>query len=91
MEGFYSAVDAVLAPELAAFDAVLGVGVSDDLAAVGAADDLDPAHLMIGLVDLMLLGLRIAQVQDHVAGFAEVYCKEYALVPLLKPVFSCQV
>ena len=62
VEGFYSAVDAVLAPELAAFDAVLRVGVGDDLAAVGAADDLDPAHLVVGLVDLVLLGLWVAQV-----------------------------
>ena len=62
VESFHSAVDAVLAPELAAFDAVLGVGVGDNLAAVGAADDLNPAHLVVGLVDLMLLSLQVAQV-----------------------------
>ncbi len=62
MEGFDSTVDAVFAPELAAFDAELGVGVRDDLAAVGAADDLNPSHLMVGLIDLMLLDLRVTQV-----------------------------
>ncbi len=82
VEGFDSSVDTVLAPELATFDAVLSVGIGDNLAAASAADDLDPAHLMAGLVDPMLLDLWVADVQDHVAGFAKVDGMEYALVSL---------
>jgi len=55
-------MNAVLAPELATFDAKLGVGVGDDLAAACTADYLDSAHLMAGLVELVLLNFRVTYV-----------------------------
>jgi len=67
VKSLYSAVNAVLAPELATFDAKLGVGVGDDLAAACTADYLDSAHPMAGLVELVLLNFRVTYVQDHVA------------------------
>ncbi len=62
VEGFDSTVYTVLAPELAAFGAVLSVRIGDDLAAAGATNDLDTAHLVGGLVVLVLLNLWVSYV-----------------------------
>ena len=80
--------DAVLAPELVPFGAVLSVAVCHYVSAVSAPNDEDFPHLMMWKLFLVSLYLVVAQVKDHVAIFAVIGCFENCLVSLVYPVLG---
>src|SRR6266702_6864114 len=80
--------EAILAPELVSFGAVLGVAVGYYVSAVPTADDEDFPHLVMWKVFLVPFYLIVAGFQYHVAVLTVVDCFEDCFVPFVYPVFS---
>ena len=64
--------DAVPAPELVSFGAVLGVAVGDYVSAVAAADYEDLPQLMVRKLFLVSLDIHVTRFENHVTTFTVV-------------------
>jgi|SRR6266571_3168978 len=80
--------EAILAPELVSFGAVLGAAICYDVSAEDATDDENFPHFVMGKILLVLLYLAVAQFQYHVAILTIVDGFENCLVPFVYPVLS---
>jgi len=64
--------DAVLAPELVPFRAVLRVRICHHIAAAAAAQNHDPSHFVVDQLFLVACNIYVARFDDDVAGLAVV-------------------